>query len=206
MRKRLCFLLIMLMCSFTVFSATVYAQAEPEAETQPIETAVTAEPLTPDGNLTLVDDIQNLGGKQFITVTTKSGNYFYLVIDRDDDGDNTVHFLNLVDEEDLLKILEEEKAFVYQTPEVEEPEPEPVKIEEPKKETVNPYPAILLLAVIGIGIAVYFYMQAKKKEKVDMVRPHPDEEYEDDFGYEFFDADEAQKEELFQEDLEGEGS
>ena len=45
-----------------------------------------AEPLTPEGNATLVDDFG--GNKQLITVTTKAGNYFYILIDRDDEGEN----------------------------------------------------------------------------------------------------------------------
>ena len=42
--------------------------------------------FTPDGNLTLVDDLSDITktGKQFITLVTKNGNYFYLIIDRDE--------------------------------------------------------------------------------------------------------------------------
>ena len=63
--------------------------------------------LTPDGNLSLIDDIgsSTRSGKQFITVETKNGNMFYLIIDRDDEGEETVHFLNQVDEADLLTLM-----------------------------------------------------------------------------------------------------
>lgn len=70
--------------------------------------------LTPDGNLTLIDDIGSATqtGKQFITVESKNGNVFYLIVDRDDKGEETVHFLNQVDEADLMALTEEggEKA------------------------------------------------------------------------------------------------
>ena len=65
--------------------------------------------LTPDGSLTLIDDIGSTtqSVKQFITVETKTGNIFYLIIDRDDEGKETVHFLNQVDEADLLALMED---------------------------------------------------------------------------------------------------
>ncbi len=73
-------------------------------------------PFTPNGNMSLVDDIyQNesrqkdeekiIQSKQFITVQTKSGNVFYIIIDRSKDGEN-VYFLNLVDESDLMALME----------------------------------------------------------------------------------------------------
>lgn len=83
----------------------------------PISGFGTDTPLTPDGNMSLVDDIYQdesydegeqrvIQSKQFITVQTKSGNSFYIIIDRSKDGEN-VYFLNLVDESDLLSLMEE---------------------------------------------------------------------------------------------------
>ncbi len=73
--------------------------------------------LTPEGNLTMVDDYHTSysdgSGQQFITLVSKSGNTFYLVIDRNDKGENTVHFMNLVDEADLLSLMEDEDADAY---------------------------------------------------------------------------------------------
>ena len=73
--------------------------------------------FTPDGNLTLVDDFSfltededgNTEGKQFLTVQTKAGNTFFIVIDRARESKNT-YFLNLVDEADLLALMDEPPA------------------------------------------------------------------------------------------------
>ena len=76
-------------------------------------------PLTPTGNMTLVDDILQdesyvvqdkkvLKDKQFITVETKNGNYFYIIIDRSGETEN-VYFLNMVDESDLLALMDDGK-------------------------------------------------------------------------------------------------
>lgn len=72
------------------------------------ETGGNSNALTPDGNMTLIDDIGSSeeSGNQFITVQTKNGNVFYLIIDRDNEGEYTVHFLNQVDEADLMALME----------------------------------------------------------------------------------------------------
>ena len=77
---------------FSVSMMAIPASAQSNENEEPLP------PLTPDGNMNLVDDMVTSSGKQFITVTTRDGNYFYIIIDRDDNGNQTVHFLNQVDE------------------------------------------------------------------------------------------------------------
>ena len=48
-------------------------------------------------------------GKEFFTITTPAENVFYLVIDRERDGEN-VYFLNTVTEADLLALAETDAA------------------------------------------------------------------------------------------------
>lgn len=151
--------------------------------------------LSPDGNLSLIDDIGSAAknGKQFITVETKNGNVFYLIIDRDDEGKETVHFLNQVDEADLLTLMEDGetitptavctcttkcKAGAVNTncpvcktnmaecsgPEPQEPQPEePEAPEEEPKGGAGGLIVFLLVALAGGGAALYYFKFKKPK-------------------------------------------
>lgn len=161
--------------------------------------------LAPDGNLTLVDDIGSTTeeGQQFITLVTKNGNYFYLVIDRDDDGNENVHFLNMVDEDDLFELMDEEDAAALKEEMASEAAEEAAAEEESEKAeqalsteedteaviTVEPTTSsnskasALPLAIAGVAVlggAGIFTVMQKKKKKTAAEKPDPDADYDTD--------------------------
>ena len=124
-------LCVMLVCSFSVM-AFAYAddtkqnlpiteatqpedtpETTPEPDTAP-ETIVPGEPLEDEGNAYTRDLLYDKAtNKQFITVTTKNGNTFYIVIDydapiNDEEEQYQTYFLNMVDESDLLTLMDKE--------------------------------------------------------------------------------------------------
>lgn len=176
---------------------------ENEPEEEPDNDGI-AGPLTPDGNMTIVDDYGTLkaGGKQFITLVSKSGNYFYLIIDRDDQGEETVHFLNMVDESDLLALMDDEeqeayfKSQGYSSEEEEstekeviesEPEEEPVEVEPEKKTGVSPAAIIALVIFLGAGGFMGYKYLKEKGSKKEAARPDPDEDYSEDEEEDYLD-------------------
>ena len=162
--------------------------------------------LTPEGNLTLVDDYHtdysDGNGQQFITLVSKSGATFYLVIDRNAKGQQTVHFMNLVDEADLLALMEEEDADAY-TAEKEaaaQAEQDKLKAEEEAKkaaeeaETAEPpnenkvtkyagaFLGVVALITLAAGGGFYFYRQQMQKKKAEKEALDPDADYTEDKG------------------------
>ena len=166
------------------------------------------QPLTPEGNATLVDDYY--GDKQLITVTTKAGNYFYILIDRaNEDKETAVHFLNQVDEADLMALLEdgqtEEKPAACtcaekcqagavntaypvcavnmsecagKEPEVAQ-EPEPEP--EPEKESGSGGALVLILLLAVLGGGAFAYIKFIKPKQGAKVSADPDDyEFEDE--------------------------
>lgn len=168
--------------------------------------------LTPDGNLTLIDDIgtSTKAGKQFITLESKNGNVFYMIIDRDDEGEETVHFLNQVDEADLMALTGEEETpsvcscttkcvagtvntscpvcAVNMTecvgkeakPEVPAEPTEPAAEEPEKKSGVGGILVVLLIVALGGGAAFYIFKQKKAKPQTKGSADLDDYDYGED--------------------------
>lgn len=185
--------------------------AEPEVTEEPQEETTggmepEGQPLTPEGNATLVDDFY--GDKQLITVTTKAGNYFYILIDRaNEDAETAVHFLNQVDEADLMALMEDGEAqeapavctcaekcqagAVNTSCEVcavnmaecagaePEPEPEP-EPEEEKSGGMGALALVLVLVVLGGGGAFAYIKFIKPKQGAKVSADPDDYEFEDE--------------------------
>ena len=193
MRNKVVKKLLMIAMAVTMISgtsiATVYANANPPAEettTQVVEETATESTedtekkedtgrvtgegdnsaFSTPGNAQLVDDKENDDTKQFLTIQTKKGNTFYMVIDRSSNTEN-VYMMSLVDENDLAEFLDEtetDKETKESTVVIPETTPETtpaaeeneVKKEEKSGMNVKGLAAIVVAAILGFaGIAVY---------------------------------------------------
>lgn len=189
------------------FSIPAYANGGGEATNDSNVKTEEKTPLTPDGNMSLVDNVKGDAAKdkEFIIVKSKGGNYFYIVIDHAAQGENTVHFLNQVDEKDLLSIIDEKdslsaKPELPKEEEQKESEAEKPKAEE-KPEKKNPAGMIALSLILILGLAggaFYYFKFLKPKQDVKGTTELDEfdfEDYEDDFA----DEDNEDGEELSEE-------
>ena len=127
--------------------------------------------------------------KQFITVQTRAGETYYMVIDYDKPIDEAndiyeTYFLNLVDDRDLMSVVSEDEIqptptpqIVYVTPEPTPvtQQPAPIVVEDNGMEEM--LPTILLIGgVAAIGGAIFWLV--KKKDSSARNVPDFDDEYE----------------------------
>ena len=205
------------LCAGMAAPAFAYDGEPVEEVEQPVLTSTTDEEeavtvtdeetgaLTPEGNLTLVDDYHTNysdgSGQQFITLVSKSGNTFYLVIDRNAKGQQTVHFMNLVDEADLLTLMEEEDADAY-TAERKAAEQDKLKAEEEAKKAAEEAAAsgteqpkenkvtkiasgflgVVVLTALAAGGGFYAFAKRKRKKQAEKEALDPDANYTEDKG------------------------
>lgn len=212
MKKKIRNLVAMLMMMAAVLlsgTMTAYAYVDETAEEgpgpvimeeTPEETEAT--PFSVAGNGELLDDITDDETKQFLTVQTKNGNTFFMVIDRSRNSEN-VYMLSLIDEYDLAEFIEEEKVEpVEEKPAiiVEEPKPEPVQ-EEPQQEKggmgVGALLTIILLGAGGVG--GYYYFKILKPKREEEEAESEDLEFYDRGAYVNEDGENGQEEEESEE-------
>lgn len=200
---------VMLLISLFTFSQIAYAGGpdyeEPTEEiTENPMTEKEENPLTPDGNATLVDQASDKDGKEFYTFTSPAGNQFFLIIDKQR-SDNNVYFLDYVTEKDLISLAKKDKEnpLITETPEPETKQPEPeIKEEKPEEKPVEEETSekkqsnagmvlILLLVTVGVGIVAYYFKILKPKQELDAA---------DDFEeIEFLTEEDTENEEEFED-------
>ena len=200
---------VMLLISLFTFSQIVYEGGpdyeEPTEEiTENPMTEKEENPLTPDGNATLVDQASDKDGKEFYTFTSPAGNQFFLIIDKQR-SDNNVYFLDYVTEKDLISLAKKDKEnpLITETPEPENKQPEPeIKEKKPEEKPVEEETSekkqsnagmvlILLLVTVGVGIVAYYFKILKPKQELEAA---------DDFEeIEFLTEEDTENEEEFED-------
>lgn len=194
MKNRLKLAAAVLSAAFALSGMTAFAQNSESAEPTAAPDEIVIEDnhtLTPDGNAQLMDDVTDNENLQFITVTARDGNEFYIIIDKGAQSEN-VYFLNMVDESDLAALVEDyapEQTTEQQQPEpsgepdAEQAEPEQEQPEQPEPETEQSNGSFLFLIVLvligGAGLAVYYFKVFRPKKKLEQADDIEDFEFEE---------------------------
>lgn len=199
------------MSAFAYTENTEQQTTEAEETESTEETAVLEEnqsqteatPFSVPGNGQLLDDKAEDDSKQFLTIQTKNGNTFFLVLDRSSNTEN-VYMLSMIDENDLQVFVSETKEA--ETPAVVLPEQETTPMDttpesEPKPETGGMNTgAILAIILIAAGaIGGYYYFKIVKPKKAEEEAEDEDLEFYDGGAYineDQEDADEAEDDAL----------
>lgn len=169
---------------------------EPEVRTEYVPIGP-GQPFTSGGNMQTLDVLYSAAtNKQFITVQSRNGQTYYLVIDYDKpiDEENELYetyFLNLVDDRDLMSVLSEEEIVPTPTPEIIYVTPEPTSMplptavpsaepEKPEKQGMNQTSLLALLVLLLAGGGAAFFFMKKKKTNAPKSRMLDESSFDDD--------------------------
>lgn len=140
------------------------------------------------GNGQLLDDLKEDGSKQFLTIQTKSGSTFFLVLDRSGSTEN-VYLLSLVDENDLAEFIRDEKEEQVQPsiiiPETENPSisAEPEREPEEKESSMGAGALIVIVLLTAGGIGGFYYFKMRKAKRGEEESEEEDLEFYDGGAY-----------------------
>ena len=172
----------------------MYSYYQPQVTAEPETVYVPLGPGQPykgEGNMQTMDMLYSAStNKQFITVQTRAGETYYMVIDYDKpiDEENDIYetyFLNLVDDRDLMSVVSEDEIQPTPTPQIVYVTPEPTQVPQQTTPIVveddgmdEMLPTILLIGgIAAIGGAIFWIMKKKKEDAARNV-PDFDDEYE----------------------------
>ena len=176
-----------------------------ESEDEGSQGRVQGTPFSVPGNGQLVDDMADDESKQFLTIQTKNGNTFFMVLDRSNNTEN-VYMLSMIDENDLAEFIGETKEEPEQEqpsviiPETEKPsapeEPETETEPEEKKGSMNTGALLAVIVFLAGGIGSCYYFK--------VLKPRQDEDEMDGEDLEFYDGGTYINEDKDDSDDEGE--
>ena len=188
--------------------------SEPTTSTGTVEdrtvTGIEQELAEQNETVDKISSTTTAAGKEFYTISTKSGKVFYLIIDNEQSQDN-VYFLTEVDEQDLMNFSLSDTVTlpdvdtVYATVDGEDdqtetpaPEegsteeseaPEEAEVQEPEKTSnLGSYLLIGLIAA-GVGAGAWYMKIYKPKHEFDDDDEYEEFEDDDNETYEKDDAD-----------------
>ncbi len=195
MKNRLKLAAAVFSAAFALSGTAAFAQSTETAEPEPtLKNEIVIEDnrtLTTKGNTELMDNVTDNENLQFITVTARDGNVFYIIIDKGSTSEN-VYFLNTVDESDLAALVEDYTPTSAAEPKPEAPtSPEPEQTEQPKpqerKKGGNPAPYIVLALIAAGVIGGYYYKVILPKKKLEDADDIEDFELEETESEEYSD-------------------
>ena len=153
----------------------------------------------PEGNGALLEDVSDdVVNRQFLSIQSKNGNTFYIVIDKDSKGKQNVYFMNLVDEYDLMAFVEkfpeevqsELKNGEESSAEIDK-DGNAVKSDESqtdkdlKTKSSGGNPMLIVILVLAAGGGAFYYFKVVKPKKGAKAPKQADycdedEDYEED--------------------------